>query len=183
MDREAWWVAIYWVAQSQTRLQRLSMHAYIGEENGNPFQYSCLENPRDEGAWWSAIYGVSQSRTRLKQLSSSSSSSILYSYYKILTILSVLYSMSLELICFTHSHLYLLISYPFWSYNSILVPMIHSTHRLCPLFNLRLFLLFLSTPNPPQQFSKTYWGNNGWWVWTFIQWTCYYMPAIMPDIE
>ena len=35
----------------------------IGEENGNPLQYSCLENPRDWGAWWAAIYGVAQSRT------------------------------------------------------------------------------------------------------------------------
>ena len=47
----------------------------IGEGNGNPLQYSCLENPRDRGAWWAAVYGVTQSRTRLKQLSSSSSSS------------------------------------------------------------------------------------------------------------
>ena len=42
-----------------------------GEGNGNPLQYSCLENPRDGGAWWAAIYGVAQSRTRLKRLSSS----------------------------------------------------------------------------------------------------------------
>ena len=47
----------------------------IGEGNGNPFQCSCLENPRDGGAWWAAIYGVAQSRTQLKRLSSSSSSS------------------------------------------------------------------------------------------------------------
>ena len=49
----------------------------IGEGNGNPFQCSCLENPRDGGAWWAAVYGVSQSLTQLKwltQLSSSSSS-------------------------------------------------------------------------------------------------------------
>ena len=45
----------------------------IGEGNGNPLQYSCLENPRDWGAWWAAVYGVAQSRTRLKRLSSSSS--------------------------------------------------------------------------------------------------------------
>ena len=43
-----------------------------GEGNGNPLQYSCLENSRDGGAWWAAIYGVAQSRTRLKRLSSSS---------------------------------------------------------------------------------------------------------------
>ena len=43
----------------------------IGEGNGNPFQCSCLENPRDSRAWWAAIYRVAQSRTRLKRLSSS----------------------------------------------------------------------------------------------------------------
>ena len=47
----------------------------IGEGNGNPLQYSCLENPRDGGAWWAALYGVAQSRTWLKLLSNSSSSS------------------------------------------------------------------------------------------------------------
>ena len=45
--------------------------SHIGEGNGNPFQCSCLENPRDGGAWWAAIYGVVQSRTWLKWLSSS----------------------------------------------------------------------------------------------------------------
>ena len=48
----------------------------IGEGNGNPLQYSCLENPRDGGAWWPAVYGVTQSWTQLKRLSSSSSSNV-----------------------------------------------------------------------------------------------------------
>ena len=30
----------------------------IREGNGNPLQYSCLENPVDRGAWWAAICGV-----------------------------------------------------------------------------------------------------------------------------
>ena len=47
----------------------------IGEGNGNPLQYSCLENPRYGGAWWAAVHGVTQSQTQLKRLSSSSSSS------------------------------------------------------------------------------------------------------------
>ena len=32
----------------------------IGEENGNPLQCSCLENPRDGGARWAAVYAVTQ---------------------------------------------------------------------------------------------------------------------------
>ena len=43
---------------------------------GNPFQCSCLENPRDGGAWWTAVYGVAQNRIRLKRLSSSSSKAL-----------------------------------------------------------------------------------------------------------
>ena len=35
----------------------------VGEGNGNPLQYSCLENPRDREACWAAVYGVAQSRT------------------------------------------------------------------------------------------------------------------------
>ena len=57
--------------------ERLHFHfspSCIGEGNGNPLQYSCLENLRDSRAWWAAVYGVAQSWTRLKQLSSSSSS-------------------------------------------------------------------------------------------------------------
>ena len=37
-----------------------------GEGNGNPLQYSCLENSVDRGAWWAAVYGVAQSQTLLK---------------------------------------------------------------------------------------------------------------------
>ena len=44
------------------------MGSSLGEEHGNPFQYSCLENPMDGGAWWAAVHGNTKSRTRLKQL-------------------------------------------------------------------------------------------------------------------
>ena len=37
----------------------------MGEGNGTPLQYSCLENPMDGRAWWAADHGVSKSRTRL----------------------------------------------------------------------------------------------------------------------
>ena len=70
--------SVHGVAQSQTPLKRLSVHACIGEGNGNLLQYSCLENPRDRGAWWAAIYGVTQSQTPLKRLSSSSSDAMRY---------------------------------------------------------------------------------------------------------
>ena len=39
-----------------------------GEGNGNPLQYSCLENPMDGGAWWATVHGVAKSWTRLSDL-------------------------------------------------------------------------------------------------------------------
>ena len=41
-----------------------------GEGNGNPLQYSCLENPMDGGAWWATVHGVATSRTRLSDFTS-----------------------------------------------------------------------------------------------------------------
>ena len=37
----------------------------LGEGNGTPLQYSCLENPMAGGAWWAAVHGVAKSRIRL----------------------------------------------------------------------------------------------------------------------
>ena len=42
-----------------------SPHCKLGEGNGNPLQYSCLENPMDGGAWKAAVHGVAKSQTRL----------------------------------------------------------------------------------------------------------------------
>ena len=39
---------------------------FLGEGNGNPLQYSCLENPMDRGAWWATVHGVTKSQTRLR---------------------------------------------------------------------------------------------------------------------
>ena len=36
-----------------------------GEGNGNPLQYSCLENPMDRGAWWATVHGVTKSQTQM----------------------------------------------------------------------------------------------------------------------
>ena len=76
------WAAVYGVAQSQTRLKRLSSSSSssnplilefflvldsctFGEGNGSPLQCSCLENSRDEEAWRATVRGVAKSQTRL----------------------------------------------------------------------------------------------------------------------
>ena len=50
----------------QTKLSR----ERTGEGNGNPLQYSCLENPTDGEAWWATVHGVTKSWTRLSDFTS-----------------------------------------------------------------------------------------------------------------
>ena len=40
----------------------------VGEGDGTPLQYSCLENPMDGVDWWAAVHGVAKSRTRLSDI-------------------------------------------------------------------------------------------------------------------
>ena len=49
-------------------VQPLGQEESPGGGNGNPLQYSCLENPMDRRAWWATVHGVAKSQTRLKRL-------------------------------------------------------------------------------------------------------------------
>ena len=53
------------IAKLQVSADSLVLVQVPGEGNGNPLQYSCLENPMDGGAWWAAVHGVAKSRTQL----------------------------------------------------------------------------------------------------------------------
>ena len=48
-----------------TWVQSLGREGPLEEGNGNPLQYSCLENPMDREAWQATVYGVAKSQTRL----------------------------------------------------------------------------------------------------------------------
>ena len=56
------WAEVLGVGERRSKYAGI---AVCGEGNGNPFQYSCLENPMDGGAWWAAVHGVTKGRTRL----------------------------------------------------------------------------------------------------------------------
>ena len=43
----------------------LGLGRSTGGGNGDPLQYSCLENPMDGGAWWATVHGVAKSQTQL----------------------------------------------------------------------------------------------------------------------
>ena len=83
MEGGAWKATVHVVAESVDTTERLHFHfsvSCIGEGNGNPLQYSCLENLKDRGDCWAAVYGVAQSQTQLTRLGSSSN----YNYYYII---------------------------------------------------------------------------------------------------
>ena len=50
-----------------------------GEGNGNPLQYSCLENPMDGGAWWATVQGVTKNRIRLSNFAFTFTFNVAYS--------------------------------------------------------------------------------------------------------
>ena len=86
MDSLAWRAVIHGVTKSQTQLSYLACFPggsevkasasnegdpgsiprsgrSPGEGNGNPLQYSCLENPMDRGAWQATVHGAAKSQT------------------------------------------------------------------------------------------------------------------------
>ena len=52
-------MTLHGMAHSFIELDKAVIH--VGEGNGTPLQYFCLENPMDRGAWWAAVHGVAKS--------------------------------------------------------------------------------------------------------------------------
>jgi len=52
-------------AMQEMQVLSLGREDSPGEENGNPLQYSCLENSMDRGVWWATVHGVAKSLTGL----------------------------------------------------------------------------------------------------------------------
>ena len=50
--------------QQQQQIYTMKYYSVV-KKDGNPLQYSCLENPMDRGAWKAAVHGVTEGRTRL----------------------------------------------------------------------------------------------------------------------
>ena len=59
-----WNLFLGWEIVSRGRFL-ISAKSKVGEGNGTPLQYSCLENPMDRGAWKAAVHGVAEGRRRL----------------------------------------------------------------------------------------------------------------------
>ena len=55
-----------WIKVRSSMMYNQEINTWLGEGNGTPLQYSCLENPMDGGAWWAAVHGVAGSRARLR---------------------------------------------------------------------------------------------------------------------
>ena len=52
----------------ETRVRSLNRDDPLEEGNGNPLQYSCLENSTDRGAWWATVHGVIKKSDMTEQL-------------------------------------------------------------------------------------------------------------------
>ena len=64
----------------ETRVPSLGQEDPPGEGNGNPLQYSCLENPMHGGAWWATVHGVTKSWTRLSEFTNTTTTSQGYGF-------------------------------------------------------------------------------------------------------
>ena len=61
-------ISRFWEGEARgTENISITFNSRIGEGNGTPLQYSCLENPMDGGAWKAAVHGVAEVRTRLRE--------------------------------------------------------------------------------------------------------------------
>ena len=60
------YVSVFFIMLSSHFRSFLPTVLAVGEGNGTPLQYSCLENPMGRGAWWAAVHGVAEGWTRLR---------------------------------------------------------------------------------------------------------------------
>ena len=59
------WIAIYRLIYSNSYHPNKLISSLTGEGNGNPLQYSCLENPMNRGVWQATVHGVTRVRQDL----------------------------------------------------------------------------------------------------------------------
>ena len=65
MYREIWASLVALMVKHLPAMQKTQVQSLGWEGNGNPLQYSCLENSMNRGACWATVHGVAKSQTRL----------------------------------------------------------------------------------------------------------------------
>ena len=96
---------------SRKRVLLLYFTHSCGEGNGNPLQYSCLENPMDRGAWWAPVHGVTKSRRQLSDHTYTHTHSYIFK------------------ISLSYSYVFVLLWKMFWKSYTNLLPVIMYTQK------------------------------------------------------
>ena len=100
----------------------------LGEGNGNPLQYSCLENPTDRGAWWTTAHGIARNWTLLSTSTNEHERKCVNPNLLIhLTSLSPLCIYTKDRVCSLHLYLY------FWFANRFICTIFSRFHII--MFN------------------------------------------------
>ena len=77
----------------------LGLGRSLGEGNGNPLQYSCLENPMDRGSWRATVHGVAKSQTWLSDFHMSCISTVISGAGKCPHLFNLYWSRCLPITC------------------------------------------------------------------------------------
>ena len=113
-----------------------------GEGNGNPLQYSCLENPMDGGAWWATVHVVTKSRTRLSDFTFTLNDSSMTSKFQ--------YYCQNEYKCIRKLRCSVILNYARLKSFLIFFKVKFFTFFLYWKFTLRLLLLFIRLHETPK---------------------------------
>ena len=95
-----------------------------GEGNGNPLQYSCLENPMDRGAWQATVHGFAKSQTRLNDFT--------FTFFCIIV--------GLSLMCFFSNAYYFNLCPLF--YKPLMMLLLEYTHDFWNIFLTLIFIFY-----------------------------------------
>ena len=97
-----------------------NFHLANGEGNGNPLQYSCLDNPMDREAWWATVHGVAKNQTRLKDFTYLMTNNVELLFTCLLVICISSLDKVIEIFCISKNQVVFVVELQFFVYSGYL---------------------------------------------------------------